>query len=628
VPESAKELLQAFADCLGRFGRIVLVLDALDKLEDRDGALELAWLPARLPAGVRLVCSTLPARPLDELKRRGWSLLQVEPWEFGERERFITSYLRHHGKALAPERVRRLAAGQGAGLPLYLRALLEELRVYGEHETLDERIGYYLQAPDVRGLYQRILARYEQDYERDRPGLVRDAFTLLWSARRGLSEAELLDLLGRDCRPLAQALWSPLRLAAEASLLESSGLITFSHDSFRQAVQTSYLLDKQERQAAHLRVADYFEGGELGLRAVDELPWQLALTHSWPRLRALLANPAFFERAWREREYDVLWCWRELEANSPFRLVDAVARLGAERAQPGVRFGAAELLMKHGEHRVARDLFVELEALFQDSGDLANAQASVGNQAICLAEMGELVAALDKFEEQGRLARQANHRAGMINSLQGRAATLTRLGRPEQAGLPMEELVALRRDSNPESSSGELGVIGAALLERGEFAAALHKFEEQERIALQAGREDEVLGCWGNMAHALLAAGQPAEAEAVAEKLYLAARKRSDARALLRALDVRAELALKRGNGAGAYRSYKEQEPLCRQLQDQTQLAISLSAQAVYLAHELGLYDQAMRKANEACELTQSLPAQQQQPFIEAREQVRRLLLP
>ena len=41
---------------------------------------------------------------------------------------------------------------------------------------------------------------------RDRPGLVREALSLLWAARRGLSEAELMDLLGGNGEPLPGSL--------------------------------------------------------------------------------------------------------------------------------------------------------------------------------------------------------------------------------------------------------------------------------------------------------------------------------------------------------------------------------------------------------------------------------------
>jgi hypothetical protein len=161
---------------------VVLVLDALNQMEDRDGTPDLLWLPPELPANVRLIVSTLPGRSLDELTRRQWPTLAVQPLEVEERTRLIVECLRQASKALSAERVRRLAAAQQTSNPLFLRAVLEELRVFGVHEKLDDRIAYYLGASSPEALFDRILGRYEADYERERAGLVRDAMSLLWAA--------------------------------------------------------------------------------------------------------------------------------------------------------------------------------------------------------------------------------------------------------------------------------------------------------------------------------------------------------------------------------------------------------------------------------------------------------------
>jgi len=140
VPDDPQELRAAFGRWLqlGAEQRsIVLVIDGLNQLEDRDAALDLVWLPRALPDGVRLVVSTLPGRPLEELQRRGCARLQVGPLDHAERLKLVGNYLAQFSKELRPESSERIAAAPQTASPLHLRVLLEELRLYGDHSTLD-----------------------------------------------------------------------------------------------------------------------------------------------------------------------------------------------------------------------------------------------------------------------------------------------------------------------------------------------------------------------------------------------------------------------------------------------------------------------------------------------------------
>ncbi len=217
IPTDPGELRTAFAEFLymaDARGRVVIVLDALNRLEEREGARELTWLPPAVPPNVRLVVSTLPGPALEAICEREWPTLRVEPLTESERRVLIAEFLGQYTKRLSPERVARIAAAPQSENPLYLRVLLDELRQFGVHEELDERIDHYLGAEAPDDLYRLVLERWEADYERDRSGLVRDAMRALWAARRGLSEAELLDYLGSGGEPLPAAHWAPLPLAA------------------------------------------------------------------------------------------------------------------------------------------------------------------------------------------------------------------------------------------------------------------------------------------------------------------------------------------------------------------------------------------------------------------------------
>jgi len=344
IPETPELLRSAFSNWLymasAQVGKasgpraVVLILDALNQLEDRDGAPDLTWLPPAMPENVRLVVSTLPGRPLDEVRKRGWPTLEVRPLEMAERQELIREYLGQYAKTLDTLNVKRIAGAPGSANPLYLRVLLDELRLFGEHERLEERIGYYLQAQSPRELYGKVIARWEEDYVAG-ARLVGDTLSLLWAARRGLSESELLEVLGTNGEPLPRAAWSPLYLAMGDGLVSQSGLLTFAHDFLRAAVRDKCLPSEEESQTAHERLADYFERQEPGPRRTDELPWQLAEAQAWQRLCDLLTDRGFLRELWVRNEFDVKAFWTRLEAASPLRMVGGLR--SSDRAARGRR---------------------------------------------------------------------------------------------------------------------------------------------------------------------------------------------------------------------------------------------------------------------------------------------------
>ncbi|HWR58787.1 MAG TPA: tetratricopeptide repeat protein, partial [Thermodesulfovibrionales bacterium] len=158
-----------------------------------------------------------------------------------------------------------------------------------------------------------ILERYEQDYERERPGLVKEAMSLLWAARRGLSENELMELLGSDGQPLPHAYWSPPWLAVKESLVRRAGLLNFSHDYFRKAVSEKYIPEGNSQKAIHVQLADYFERHELTTRKVDELAWQLSNAEEWERLKICISDLQMFDALFtEEKKYELTYYWLKL----------------------------------------------------------------------------------------------------------------------------------------------------------------------------------------------------------------------------------------------------------------------------------------------------------------------------
>ena len=321
IPSDPQKVRETFPGWLARAAameskagsRFILILDGLNQLNDRDNAPDLGWLPVVINPHTRLVLSTLPGRSLAALEKRGWSTIKIEPLGIPERDKFIVEHLARFGKELSDTRRLRIIHTMQSANPLYLRTLLEELRIFGVHEKLDEKIDHYLKAQTVEALFTKVLQRYEQDYEReedDTIGLTREAMSLIWAARNGLSEEELLQLLGKEGQLLPQALWSPLYLAVEESLVNRSGLLSFFHDFMRHAVESRYLGTKVEKQKVHLHLADFFDHPGVDDRKVDELPWQLNKALAWERLKDCIAEPTMFLKLFTDnRKYELTSYW-------------------------------------------------------------------------------------------------------------------------------------------------------------------------------------------------------------------------------------------------------------------------------------------------------------------------------
>ena len=337
IPDQPDALRMAFANALQMVaarGRLVLALDGLNQIEDRDGAPDLAWLPPVIPANVRLLVSALPGRSWDELKRRSWPVLNLEPLTVPEREELIVKYLKRYSKTLSPGPAHHIAAAPQAGNGLYLSTLLNELRQFGFYESLNERIDWYLQAANPVELYRKVIERWEQDYGKPDPAcenIVRESLTRLWAARRGLSETELLESLGTPGSPLPRAHFSPLYLAAGDALVNRGGLLTFAHSYLRAAVENKYLQTVEAKRTAHGRLAIYFEfsplptqvatdgslhfdeGAAATSRALDEEPWQLEAACQWEALaHHLCFLPVFRAACGARREFEWMQYWQRV----------------------------------------------------------------------------------------------------------------------------------------------------------------------------------------------------------------------------------------------------------------------------------------------------------------------------
>ena len=589
--ESDSALRAAFVTALhaaAARGKFVLLLDGLNQLDDRAGALELAWLPQELPANVRLIVTTLPGRSLEVLRKRGWPTLEVEPLRVAERRNLIRQYLAEYRKSLDSARTERIAGASQSANPLYLRTLLEEVRVFGIHEKLDERIGHYLAAATAAPLFEKVLARYEEDYEADRSGLVGAAMSLLWAARRGLSVPELRDLLGSVNEPLPQAAWSSLHLAAEQSLLSRSGLIGFAHDDFRQAVRERYLPDASSRHAAHRRLARYFETSDFGDRRVEEEPWQLAHAEAWPDLHALLSDLPFLERAWTANPFDVKSYWAQLEAASSCRMLQAYQpALDQPAAHRPHLWTVAKLLEQTGHTSEALGLWGHLANMYRDLRDAPNLQAVLGNRALLLKARGELDKALAVHLEEQRICLELG-KVGEFHVSRGNEARILQVRGDLDVALEIYQ--DCERHSRATGDWDGLQVVignrATILVMRGELDEAMKLFREKERVCREHDNQDGLCLALNNQAAILLDRGDLGEALTLLEEQERLCRTLGNQDALQGGLGNQAKALIDRAEYAAAMALLEEKARICQAIGNREELAAAWHNQSIVLEQQ------------------------------------------
>ena len=335
VPQETNRLTSTFRDFLGRIPddrRVLLVCDALNQLDETDNAQSLAWFPWQLPPHVKLVASCIddPGRTeavLEAFRHHKHGLLAVKPLTDQERFEIVETVPSLSAKTLDPAQVGLLLDNPATTNPLFLLVALEELRGFGSFEELNDRIRLFPRGGDdtVTALFLQVIERLETDFG---PVLTQHVLTALASARRGLSERELEQLLAArspaedqrhpaepepvepdsgepDSGDLPTDNLYPLLRQLRAYLLHRADLLDFYHRNLAKAVRTKYLRADESRHAAHRELADFFEaqplwqgrgeGRAANTRAVDELPWQRIAAEDWEGLERTLTDLEFVE---------------------------------------------------------------------------------------------------------------------------------------------------------------------------------------------------------------------------------------------------------------------------------------------------------------------------------------------
>ena len=304
LPSKPEDIIQDFPLWLAKVSErdpLLLIIEGLNQLESKDGK----WLPGFWQENVKAIFSIIPGVQLDQLLQNEWPIHTLEALDLKRRDQLIREWLASYRKALSTEQTQRIAQTPQTGNPLFLKTVLEELRIFGYFEHLDERISTLLSADNPQTLFVLVLERLENDFGRD---IVTQIMQALWAARRGLSETEIAGITG-----LSRLVISTFLMAIDAHLAKRGGLLNFFHDYLRQAVKQHCLENKETETHAHIKLAQYFEQQELNNRVAEELPWQWQQAEQWEALKDCISAIPMFEVLYKKDDLELLAYWLAME---------------------------------------------------------------------------------------------------------------------------------------------------------------------------------------------------------------------------------------------------------------------------------------------------------------------------
>ena len=191
--EYVQELNKLLNNCNNCF---VFVIDGLDQLDAGGDAYNLQWFPI-LGSKTRIICSTNNDvfEITNALINKSADIYNIPIFSgYISMKAAINGYLRPYRKGLEDNQINKIYNNKIFENPLLLFSLLEELRLWGIFEELDERLNYYISDSDRNAFLEKMFIRLEHDISLF-DNNIGEVFLLLSLSRNGIVDSDIADIL-------------------------------------------------------------------------------------------------------------------------------------------------------------------------------------------------------------------------------------------------------------------------------------------------------------------------------------------------------------------------------------------------------------------------------------------------
>ena len=255
IEEKLKDRFMELLSKVATERKVYIILDGVDLIEPKVKR-NLSWLPDMVFEGVYVLLSM--RSDTDELSYienyKNPFVIELKGLQTPEdKEKAIEEFYKPYGKKLEREYREMIAKSDKTSIPLFLKSLLEELRIYGDYNTLGERIKELINLKEEDDIFEKVFERCERDYG----DYVRDILCLIALSKDGLTEPELLDLL-KD-KQVNRAQLSTFFYALENYFIEIQGRLKPAHSQIGKAIGDRYLTSDKVVAEYREKIISLFE---------------------------------------------------------------------------------------------------------------------------------------------------------------------------------------------------------------------------------------------------------------------------------------------------------------------------------------------------------------------------------
>lgn len=582
--------------------RLIIVIDQPEALED-GSAQGMAWLPGKLPEGVTVVVSADESDTLDRLRQRAHTELAVEKLSVPEVTDIAEEYLAGYSKSLSSEHLAMLEACDDARDPLYLITVLNEVRHTGRHEELTGQLAYYLSSRGTGELFDKVLRRFDSEYDDEGTKLPERMLTMMEVCRGGIGEAELISMLG----DVPQARLAPLRLAMDMFTAVSTGAMHICVPEFRNAVLGHYGIDEECIHEAREELAEWFSSHEDTPRRSYALPYLLRDLGRYGDLAVLISEPACLAEILERDRYELKEYWAELatEGYIPSELYSGL--IYSEEWDYKLMTDLAELLAGAGAAETAKEI---LERITGFSGgreniseETRNIEGKAGNNASS--------AGMPKSSSYSGSCKNEKIRCralGILGNIYMKEGSAVLAYRTYGA-----KLASARRTGDRHEQMRALGNIGIISMMQGDKASAGQAFGNVLSIGERLNNKEAVQIALGNLGNIAFSSDDPEEAERLFRRQLEVSTESGNIAGMMNACGALGVVHLKRGDLKQADEEFSMQEELSRRIGAPDSLANALGNKATIREAE-GLCSEAEDLLNEKLEICrkEKMPAGEQ----------------